>query len=46
MTEEGITGAFIRALKNTVRNVCFVTGSGEHRIDDTDRTGFSDFKNC
>jgi ABC-type uncharacterized transport system involved in gliding motility auxiliary subunit len=44
MTEEGITGAFIRAIKNTVRTVCFVTGSGEHRIDDTERTGYSNFK--
>ncbi len=44
VTEEGISGAFIRVLKNTVRNVCFVTGSGEHRIDDTERTGFSNFK--
>ena len=44
ITEEGISGAFIRALKNTVRNVCFVTGSGEHRIDDTERNGFSNFK--
>jgi ABC-type uncharacterized transport system involved in gliding motility auxiliary subunit len=44
LTEEGISGAFIRAVKDTVRTVCFVTGSGEHRIDDTERTGFSDFK--
>jgi ABC-type uncharacterized transport system involved in gliding motility auxiliary subunit len=44
MTEEGITGAFIRDLKDTTRTVCFVTGSGEHQIDDTDRDGFSHFK--
>jgi ABC-type uncharacterized transport system involved in gliding motility auxiliary subunit len=44
LTEEGVTGALITALKNTVRTVCFVTGSGEHRMDDTDRTGFSNFK--
>src|SRR3984957_7297860 len=37
MTEEGITGAFIRDLKGTTRTVCFVTGSGEHQIDDTER---------
>jgi ABC-type uncharacterized transport system involved in gliding motility auxiliary subunit len=43
MTEEGITGAFIRDLKNTTRTVCFVTGSGEHRFDDTERDGFSRF---
>ena len=34
LNEEGITGAFIRDLKNTTRTVCFVTGSGEHQIDD------------
>jgi len=44
MTEEGITGAFIRALKSNTRTVCFVEGSGEHRIDDTDREGLSRFK--
>src|SRR3954470_20015363 len=44
VTEEGISGAFIRALKNTVRTVCFLSGSGEHRIDDSERTGFSNFK--
>src|SRR6266550_1401936 len=36
-TEEGITGAFIRDLKNNTRTVCFVSGSGEHPIDDSDR---------
>src|SRR5215472_14662211 len=40
-TEEGITGAFIRAIKGKTRTVCFVTGSGEHQIDDSDRTGYS-----
>jgi ABC-type uncharacterized transport system involved in gliding motility auxiliary subunit len=44
VTEEGITGAFIRDLKNTTRTVCFVTGSGEHQIDDSDRNGYSRFK--
>jgi ABC-type uncharacterized transport system involved in gliding motility auxiliary subunit len=44
MTEEGITGAFIRVLKNTTRTVCFVTGSGEHQIEDSDRNGYSRFK--
>jgi ABC-type uncharacterized transport system involved in gliding motility auxiliary subunit len=44
MTEEGVTGAFIRDLKNNTRTVCFVTGSGEHQLDDTDREGFSQFK--
>jgi len=44
MTEEGITGAFIRALKGTTRTVCFVAGSGEHAIDDAERDGLSQFK--
>src|SRR5204863_1215586 len=44
LTEEGITGAFIRTLKNKTRTVCFVTGSGEHQIEDSDRNGYSRFK--
>jgi len=44
LNEEGITGAFIRDLKNTTRTVCFVTGSGEHQIDDSSRNGYSGFK--
>jgi len=44
MTEEGITGAIIRDLKHNTRTVCFVAGSGEHQIEDTDRNGFSHFK--
>jgi len=43
MTEEGITGAFIRDLKGKTRTVCFLTGSGEHQIDSRDRDGFSRF---
>jgi ABC-type uncharacterized transport system involved in gliding motility auxiliary subunit len=44
MTEEGITGAFIRDLKSNTRTVCFVTGSGEHQAEDRDREGLSSFK--
>jgi ABC-type uncharacterized transport system involved in gliding motility auxiliary subunit len=44
MTEEGVTGAFIRDLKSTTRTVCFLSGSGEHQIDNSDREGFSQFK--
>src|SRR5438477_1879116 len=44
LTEEGITGAFIRVLKNNTRTVCFTSGSGEHQIDDSDRNGYSRFK--
>jgi len=43
-SEEDITGAFIRDLKHTTRTVCFVTGSGEHQIDDMTRSGYSHFK--
>jgi ABC-type uncharacterized transport system involved in gliding motility auxiliary subunit len=44
LTEEGITGAFIRVLKNKTRTVCFLAGSGEHRIDDSQKDGFSRFQ--
>jgi ABC-type uncharacterized transport system involved in gliding motility auxiliary subunit len=44
MTEEGITGAFIRNLKTNTRTVCFASGSGEHQLDDSNREGFSHFK--
>ncbi|HYL86560.1 MAG TPA: GldG family protein [Candidatus Angelobacter sp.] len=40
-SEEDITGALIRATKGGARKVCFVTGSGEHQPDDTDRSGYS-----
>jgi ABC-type uncharacterized transport system involved in gliding motility auxiliary subunit len=43
-SEEDITGAFVRDLKNTMRTVCFVAGSGEHQIDDTGRSGYSRLK--
>ncbi len=44
MTEEGITGAFIRDLKTSTRTVCFVSGSGERQLDSTGRDGLSDLK--
>jgi gliding motility-associatede transport system auxiliary component len=44
MTEEDITGAIIRDLKNNTRTVCFVSGSGEHQIDDPDRNGYLHLK--
>jgi ABC-type uncharacterized transport system involved in gliding motility auxiliary subunit len=31
-------------LKTTTRTVCFVQGSGEHAIEDSDRNGYSRFK--
>jgi ABC-type uncharacterized transport system involved in gliding motility auxiliary subunit len=44
VTETEVTGAFIRDLKTTVRTVCFNSGSGEHRIDDAERNGYSRLK--
>jgi ABC-type uncharacterized transport system involved in gliding motility auxiliary subunit len=45
-TEEGITGAFIRAEKGGVKKVCFAQGSGEHSLDETGSTGLSRFKDA
>lgn len=43
--EEGVTGALIRALKGGEREVCVVSGHGEHRLDDSSQTdGFSGFQ--
>ncbi|HEY2548011.1 MAG TPA: Gldg family protein, partial [Candidatus Acidoferrum sp.] len=44
LSEEDLTGALIRDLKHTTRTVCFITGSGEHQIDDSGRSGYSRFK--
>src|SRR6266571_7954457 len=44
LTEEEVTGALIRSLKSGERNVCFITGSGEHSLDDSGRTGYSNAK--
>src|SRR5262249_15328827 len=45
LTEEQLTGALIRDLKNRTRTVCFVSGSGEHQIENGDeREGYSKFK--
>lgn len=46
LTEEQITGAIVRDLKNGARNACFVQGSGEHSLDDTGREGYSTFKDA
>jgi ABC-type uncharacterized transport system involved in gliding motility auxiliary subunit len=43
LNEEGITGAFLKDLKG-VRKVCFVKGSQEHALEDTDANGLSKFK--
>jgi gliding motility-associatede transport system auxiliary component len=44
VTEEEITNAIIRSLKSDVRTVCAVQGSGEKSFDDSERTGYSAFK--
>jgi ABC-type uncharacterized transport system involved in gliding motility auxiliary subunit len=44
LTEEELTGALIRVLKSGAKTVCFVKGSGEHTIEDTDREGYSGIK--
>ncbi len=44
LSEEEITGALIRALKGGQRTVCAVSGSGEHALDDTGRSGYSSIK--
>ena len=44
LTEEEVTGALIRSLKSGERNACFVSGSGEHGLDDTGRAGYANAK--
>ncbi|HWF11648.1 MAG TPA: GldG family protein [Bryobacteraceae bacterium] len=44
LTEEELTGALVRASKSGAKTVCFVNGSGEHQITDTDREGYSSIK--
>jgi ABC-type uncharacterized transport system involved in gliding motility auxiliary subunit len=44
LNEEDVTGALIRALKTGERVACFVSGSGEHGIDDAGRNGYSSLK--
>jgi ABC-type uncharacterized transport system involved in gliding motility auxiliary subunit len=44
LTEEELTGALVRASKTGVKTICFVNGSGEHTLADTDRDGYSTIK--
>jgi ABC-type uncharacterized transport system involved in gliding motility auxiliary subunit len=44
VSEEEITGAIIRTIKGGERAVCFVKGSGEKSLDDSERTGYSSAK--
>jgi ABC-type uncharacterized transport system involved in gliding motility auxiliary subunit len=44
LEEQEITGALIRSLKGGERTACFLSGSGEHGLDDTGGGGFSTLK--
>src|SRR5579862_8176568 len=44
LSEEEITGALVRSLKGGERNACFLSGSGEHSLDETAGGGFSTLK--
>jgi ABC-type uncharacterized transport system involved in gliding motility auxiliary subunit len=46
LTEEDVTGALIRSLKGGERTVCFLSGSGEHSLDDNAGGGFSMLKDA
>ncbi|HCC57178.1 MAG TPA: hypothetical protein DEQ47_07920 [Solibacterales bacterium] len=46
LMEDEVTGALIRSTKNGPRNICFVNGSGEHRLDDTEGNGYSGLKDA
>ena len=41
LTEEEVTGALIRSQKSGERNICYLTGAGEHSLDDEQSSGFS-----
>src|SRR5260370_29319383 len=42
--EEGVTGAVIRILKGGERTVCVLSGSGEHRLEESGADGLSGFQ--
>lgn len=44
ISEEEITGALIRVLKEGDRNICFTSGLGEHSVDDQGQTSYSGVK--
>ncbi|MCL4402413.1 MAG: GldG family protein [Acidobacteria bacterium] len=44
LTEEEVTGALIRSLKSGERTACFLSGSGEHDLDDSGPRGYSSLK--
>jgi len=44
LTEEEVTSALIRVLKEGVKDVCFISGAGEPSVDESDETGYSGAK--
>jgi ABC-type uncharacterized transport system involved in gliding motility auxiliary subunit len=46
LTEEELTGALVRASKSGARLACFVNGSGEHPLADTEAAGYSTLKDA
>jgi ABC-type uncharacterized transport system involved in gliding motility auxiliary subunit len=46
LSEEEVTGALIRSQKTGAKNVCFVQGSGERKLDDTQKDGYSTLKDA
>ncbi|HTT60467.1 MAG TPA: GldG family protein [Bryobacteraceae bacterium] len=46
LDEQDITGALIRAEKGGERTACFLSGSGEHSLDDSSGAGFSALKDA
>ncbi len=44
LTEEGVTGAIVRVIKESQKTVCAVTGTGEKGLEDSSGDGFSTVK--
>jgi ABC-type uncharacterized transport system involved in gliding motility auxiliary subunit len=44
LSEEEVTGALVRAMKTGDKLACFAEGSGEHTLEDADRTGYGQLK--
>src|SRR3984885_140248 len=46
LTEEELTGALVRASHTGAKTVCFINGSGEHTLADTERDGYATMKDA
>ncbi|MFN0172367.1 MAG: GldG family protein [Bryobacteraceae bacterium] len=46
LSEEELTSAIIRSMKEGKKQICFVKGSGEHEIEDSGRSGYSEAKSA